>query len=263
MSIKPPFREEMFISPNVMSKFWVRFFLEIIKPLTEDSELFTVNSSGQTQELIKNLQDLVAITETPVENIQELIQKIKDFIAVNEVPIEDFRARLQDLEDLIAITAEIKSGAVLVAGEDGEIQYNKNGVLGADDSFSFNYADDELLYTGDFQIVGNVKIGASIVNFTTIDSTGDIKQTGSATAELADGSSLKTDAAPAADKDLANKKYVDDTVSGAIAGAATGVGTTANRPAGPATGCGYFDTTLGIPIWYDGANWINASGTTV
>jgi hypothetical protein len=25
----------------------------------------------------------------------------------------------------------------------------------------------------------------------------------------------------------------------------------------------YFDTTLGIPIWWDGADWVNASGTVV
>jgi len=41
-------------------------------------------------------------------------------------------------------------------------------------------------------------------------------------------------------------------------------GTTANRPSLKLqTGQFYFDTTLGIPIWYNGSNWINASGTTV
>lgn len=25
----------------------------------------------------------------------------------------------------------------------------------------------------------------------------------------------------------------------------------------------YFDTTLGRPIWYDGTNWVDATGTTV
>ena len=25
----------------------------------------------------------------------------------------------------------------------------------------------------------------------------------------------------------------------------------------------FFDTTLGLPIWWDGANWIDASGTVV
>jgi len=40
-------------------------------------------------------------------------------------------------------------------------------------------------------------------------------------------------------------------------------GATASRPASPATGEMYFDTTLGKPIWYDGSNWVDATGTTV
>lgn len=38
---------------------------------------------------------------------------------------------------------------------------------------------------------------------------------------------------------------------------------TGSRPASPNAGECYFDTTLGIPIWYDGANWIDATGSTV
>ena len=41
-------------------------------------------------------------------------------------------------------------------------------------------------------------------------------------------------------------------------------GTTANRPIDVLqVGQFYFDTTLGIPIWYNGTVWKNASGTTV
>lgn len=39
-------------------------------------------------------------------------------------------------------------------------------------------------------------------------------------------------------------------------------GDTASRPAAPATGWMYFDTTLGQPIWYDGSGWVDATGTT-
>lgn len=39
-------------------------------------------------------------------------------------------------------------------------------------------------------------------------------------------------------------------------------GVTGSRPASPATGQMYFDTTLGMPIWYDGTNWVDATGTT-
>jgi len=41
-------------------------------------------------------------------------------------------------------------------------------------------------------------------------------------------------------------------------------GTTANRPTqNLQIGQFYFDTTLVIPIWYNGTVWKNASGTTV
>ena len=40
-------------------------------------------------------------------------------------------------------------------------------------------------------------------------------------------------------------------------------GATAERPANPVVSQTFFDTTLGIPIWFDGTNWINAAGATV
>lgn len=41
-------------------------------------------------------------------------------------------------------------------------------------------------------------------------------------------------------------------------------GTTANRPATELlVGLYYFDTSLGIPIWYNGTNWVNATGVIV
>jgi len=45
-------------------------------------------------------------------------------------------------------------------------------------------------------------------------------------------------------------------------------GTTANRPVSSvqvplSIGQFYFDTTLGIPIYWTGTNWINAAGTVV
>ena len=40
-------------------------------------------------------------------------------------------------------------------------------------------------------------------------------------------------------------------------------GATGARPVGPVTGQRYFDTTLGIPIWYDGTNWVDATGSSV
>jgi hypothetical protein len=39
--------------------------------------------------------------------------------------------------------------------------------------------------------------------------------------------------------------------------------TTANRPASPTIGQEYFDTTLSMPIWWNGSNWKDAAGNTV
>jgi hypothetical protein len=72
-----------------------------------------------------------------------------------------------------------------------------------------------------------------------------------------------------------NKLFMDEferilglyfnTVDNAVAGLITiSSGTTANRPAiRVQIGQMYYDTTLGIPIWYNGTVWKNASGTTV
>lgn len=40
-------------------------------------------------------------------------------------------------------------------------------------------------------------------------------------------------------------------------------GTTANRPTWRTTGMSYFDTTLNKPVWWNGTNWVDATGTTV
>ena len=41
-------------------------------------------------------------------------------------------------------------------------------------------------------------------------------------------------------------------------------GITADRPTDRLqVGQFYFDTTLGLPIWWDGSDWIDASGTVV
>jgi hypothetical protein len=40
-------------------------------------------------------------------------------------------------------------------------------------------------------------------------------------------------------------------------------GTTAQRPTTRALGFRYFDNDLGIPIWWDGAAWVDATGATV
>lgn len=47
-----------------------------------------------------------------------------------------------------------------------------------------------------------------------------------------------------------------------VLNAMTSSGTTAQRPTkGLFTGRMYFDTTLGLPIWYKTAGWVKADGT--
>ena len=56
-----------------------------------------------------------------------------------------------------------------------------------------------------------------------------------------------------------------NTIDNAVAGLITpDSGTTANRPTLQLQiGQFYYDTSLGIPIWYNGTVWKNASGTAV
>jgi hypothetical protein len=42
-----------------------------------------------------------------------------------------------------------------------------------------------------------------------------------------------------------------------------GYDTTANRPASPTNGMPFFDSTLGIPIWWNSTQWVDATGTPV
>lgn len=43
----------------------------------------------------------------------------------------------------------------------------------------------------------------------------------------------------------------------------TAGGPTANRPTNPATFEQYFDSTLGYPIWFNGTDWVDATGAAV
>ena len=52
----------------------------------------------------------------------------------------------------------------------------------------------------------------------------------------------------------------DDTIVINVKGS---VCTTANRPTPVSVGYQSFDTTLGKPIWFDGENWVDATGATV
>ncbi len=42
-----------------------------------------------------------------------------------------------------------------------------------------------------------------------------------------------------------------------------GGGATASRPVTSQVGSSFFDTTLGLPIWWNGTAWVNAIGVAV
>ncbi len=55
--------------------------------------------------------------------------------------------------------------------------------------------------------------------------------------------------------------------TGATGPAGTGAsllpsGATGARPGSPATGQAFFDTTLGLPVFYTGSGWVNAAGVS-
>jgi hypothetical protein len=50
---------------------------------------------------------------------------------------------------------------------------------------------------------------------------------------------------------VVNRKYV------------TNNGATGDRPVSPITGQFFFDLTLGLPIWFNGSNWVDAQGNVV
>lgn len=68
-------------------------------------------------------------------------------------------------------------------------------------------------------------------------------------------------------RDGSLKKTTKTAVEGAVKAATLETvrrgGSTANRPDSPAVFEQYFDSTLGKPIWYDGVNWVDATGATV
>ena len=58
------------------------------------------------------------------------------------------------------------------------------------------------------------------------------------------------------------QRRVRDAVNGLLQ-RTSGVGSTADRVRNPTTGTQYFDETLGIPIYWNGTDWIDATGATV
>ena len=81
-----------------------------------------------------------------------------------------------------------------------------------------------------------------------------------------DRSKITSGGASITDLGSASLKFKDIFLAGNLLGdtiVRPGNFTTAGRPTPQGAGSMIFDTTLGIPIWHDGTNWIDATGTTV
>ena len=155
MSNRPPFREEMFSRLNIMSRIWMRYFQKISDDIvnTEDiTEISSLNSLSQMQEKIKKLQDTIFINDVSKSQIQELLQKVQDFIAIKELAANNFQSQIQSLQDLTATSAIANISTTNAAGSNGEVQFNKQGILGADTEFSWDSTSKILTINGTINI---------------------------------------------------------------------------------------------------------------
>lgn len=62
--------------------------------------------------------------------------------------------------------------------------------------------------------------------------------------------------------EIAAKEYADQVAADVIAELRQG-GQTQDRPEEPSLYAMYFDTDLGIPVWWNGEEWVDAEGNTV
>ena len=110
----------------------------------------------------------------------------------------------------------------------------------------------------EMQIVEIVKVAQGLIDDTSeaIENIGDLWDAVN-DKETPDGAQAKANQAEAN-----AKQYTDSQIEGIETHPPIG-GPTAKRPLDPFLyGC-YFDTTLGIPIWWDGTKWVDAGGVAV
>lgn len=110
----------------------------------------------------------------------------------------------------------------------------------------------------EMQIVEIVKVAQGLID-DTAEATENIGDLWNAVnnKETPDGAQAKANQAEAN-----AKQYTDSQIEGIETHPPIG-GPTEERPLDPFLyGC-YFDTTLGIPIWWDGTKWVDAGGVAV
>ena len=60
-----------------------------------------------------------------------------------------------------------------------------------------------------------------------------------------------------------NIRVHDGSTTGGVPTVMLMSGVSGDRPTNVMVGQPYFDTTLGYPVWWDGTNWVDSSGTSV
>lgn len=106
--------------------------------------------------------------------------------------------------------------------------------------------------------------GQGLANLSAINGYGELYMTGNSTgfqlypaASGAYFTSTVAGADPTQDIHFVTRSYMESNTQGLL------VGDTASRPAGAPTGTMYFNTSLGYPMWFNGTNWVNATGAFI
>jgi len=128
-------------------------------------------------------------------------------------------------------------------------QFKMNG-----EGVYFNYD-----YTKDNYLLGFTHNMLSIepTNGTTVTNSLNIKEFTTTPVSIADGGKFYV-------KDDGNAYFLNqNNIEYKINGSNILSGGTSSRPSTTEVGLNYFDTDLGYPIWFDGTNWVNATGAIV
>lgn len=118
-------------------------------------------------------------------------------------------------------------------------------------AYGENYTDDNTFFGG---------VSETLVNVSAASSVSQTQTGGAALAVFNLEAAQQVNYVPAT---VANWTTVPTEVKGALdtlAAMHTLAGNTAGRPATPSLGLPYFDTTIGQPVWWNGAAWVDAAG---
>ncbi|MCP4661039.1 MAG: DUF2793 domain-containing protein [bacterium] len=158
-----------------------------------------------------------------------------------------FTARFQSTGSTLSATSEVKNDAGKV------FQVRMQGSAKTGTTLGISNANLGLFYGSGSAMMFN-QYGATPIYLAT----------NSTVALTIDGSTQDVSVENTLEVDTIDEKTASAGITfGADVSAAIENGVTGSRPGSPRTWQMYGDTTLGIPIWYDGTNWVDATGATV